>query len=236
MTEDIKAIFLDEESNQFDLSFKLIVIGDSSVGKSCLTMKAIKNLFDENTQATVGFEFFSCNVKIDNKTVKLQIWDTCGQEIYRSLITNFYRNAAFAIIVYSIDNRKSFENVGFWLKELKNFSSVNIQTFLIGNKNDLEGMRKVTFQEGESLSKELSMNGFLETSAKTGLNARRLFLDSSIILYKNYNFNSSRRSFSRSSSYDQSLVRENKIKLPTTMNDEKKGKVEDGGKDKKCCK
>jgi small GTP-binding protein len=94
---------LPEDYQNYDLSFKIIVIGDSGVGKSCLTMRATKNLFDNNYNATVGFEFFTFNMKIDNQVVKLQVWDTCGQEIYRSLITNFYRNSSLAIIVYSID-------------------------------------------------------------------------------------------------------------------------------------
>ena len=94
---------LPEDYSNYDLSFKIIVIGDSGVGKSCLTMRATKNLFDNNYNATVGFEFFTFNVKINNQVVKLQVWDTCGQEIYRSLITNFYRNSSLAIMVYSID-------------------------------------------------------------------------------------------------------------------------------------
>jgi len=94
---------LPEDYTNYDLSFKIIVIGDSGVGKSCLTMRGTKNLFDSNYNATVGFEFFTFNVKINNQIVKLQVWDTCGQEIYRSLITNFYRNSSLAIMVYSID-------------------------------------------------------------------------------------------------------------------------------------
>jgi small GTP-binding protein len=103
MDEELKYEILAEENPQYDLSFKLIVIGDSGVGKSCLTMKATKNLFENNYSATIGFEFFTFNIKINEKIVKLQIWDTCGQEIYRSLITNFYRNSSLAMMVYSID-------------------------------------------------------------------------------------------------------------------------------------
>lgn len=102
-SNNMQISILGEENTHFDLSFKIIVVGDSGVGKSCLTMKATKNTFEENSTATVGFEFFSFNMKANDKIVKLQIWDTCGQEIYRSLITNFYRNSALAIIMYSID-------------------------------------------------------------------------------------------------------------------------------------
>jgi Ras-related protein Rab-1A len=94
---------LKEDYPNYDLSFKIIVIGNSGVGKSCLAVQATKNLFENNYVATVGFEFFSFNLKLDGKVIKLQIWDTCGQEIYRSLITNFYRNSSLAIIVYAID-------------------------------------------------------------------------------------------------------------------------------------
>jgi small GTP-binding protein len=94
---------LPEDYPNYDLSFKVIVIGNSGVGKSCLSVKATKNIFTESYSATIGFEFFTFNIKLNNnKVIKLQIWDTCGQEIYRSLITNFYRNCSLAIIVYSV--------------------------------------------------------------------------------------------------------------------------------------
>jgi small GTP-binding protein len=101
--DDYKWEILTDNYSQYDLSFKLIVIGDSGVGKSSLTLKATKNLYENSYNATIGFEFFSFNIKINDKVIKLQIWDTCGQEIYRSLITNFYRKSSLAIMVYSID-------------------------------------------------------------------------------------------------------------------------------------
>ena len=94
---------LREDYPNYDLSFKVIVIGNSGVGKSCLSMKATKHKFENNYLTTIGFEFFTFNMKIEGKVVKLQIWDTCGQEIYRSLITSFYKNSSLAIIVYSIE-------------------------------------------------------------------------------------------------------------------------------------
>ena len=129
---------LPEDYNKYDLSFKIIVIGNSGVGKSCLSIKATKNIFENNYLATVGFEFFSFNVKLDDKVVKLQIWDTCGQEIYRSLITNFYRNSSLAVIVYAIDDRQSYQDIELWLKDLKTYSNPDIKVFLIGNKTDME--------------------------------------------------------------------------------------------------
>ena len=105
-TGTFEADVLPEDSPEYDLSFKIIVIGNSGVGKSCLSIKATKNIFESNYLATVGFEFLAFNVKLNDKIIKLQIWDTCGQEIYRSLITNFYRNSSLAIIVYAIDEYK----------------------------------------------------------------------------------------------------------------------------------
>ena len=102
-TTDIKCEIVKDENNQYDLSFKIIVIGDSGVGKSSLTTKAIKNYFDEFYSTTVGFEFLTQTMKIEDKYVKLQIWDTCGQEIYKSLISNFYRNSSLAMMMYSVD-------------------------------------------------------------------------------------------------------------------------------------
>ena len=141
LPNDLKYEILPDDYTQYDLSFKVIVIGDSGVGKSCLTNKATKNIFEEDYNATVGFEFFTFNIKIDKKVIKLQIWDTCGQELYRSLITNFYRNTSLAIIVYAINNEESFKDIDMWLKELRTHASPDVKVFLIGNKIDLENER-----------------------------------------------------------------------------------------------
>lgn len=112
--DDIKCEVLTDEAIKYDLTFKMIIIGDSGVGKSSLTLKATRNKSDDFYNATVGFEFYTFNVKIDDKIIKLQIWDTCGQEIYRSLISSFYKNSAITMIVYSIDREESFThwNIG----------------------------------------------------------------------------------------------------------------------------
>ena len=102
-TSDLKCEILPDECTQYDLSFKLIILGDAGVGKSCLTLKALKDFFVESYCATVGFEFYTQTLKIQDKYVKLQIWDTCGQEVYRSLISSFYRNSSLAMMVYSVD-------------------------------------------------------------------------------------------------------------------------------------
>ena len=183
---EYKFEILPEDYTNFDLSFKLIVIGDSGVGKSCLTNNAIKNTFDESYNATVGFEFCVFNVKINDKVVKLQIWDTCGQELYRSLITNFYRNSSLAIIVYAINSKESFDNIEMWLRELRTHSNPDAKIFLIGNKVDLENQREVTKEEGEKFSKDNNIHEFMESSAKTGVNAQKIFIKAAQRLYEDY--------------------------------------------------
>ena len=177
---------LPDDYTQYDLSFKVIVIGDSGVGKSCITNKATKNIFDDNYNATVGFEFFTFNIRINEKIIKLQIWDTCGQELYRSLITNFYRNSSLALIVYSVTSKDSFKNIDMWLRELRTQSNPDVKIILIGNKIDLTDQRVVTKEEGELFAEKNNMNLFLETSAKTGFNAQSTFIQMANILYQDY--------------------------------------------------
>ena len=184
--EEFSIELLPEDFAQYDISFKIIVIGDSSVGKSCLTTQAVRNNFIEFYQATVGFEFLTFNLRINSNVVKLQIWDTCGQEVYKSLISNFYRNCSLALIVYAINNRNSFEHAENWLNDLKNQSNPNVRVFLVGNKSDLEKERTVTKEEAENFKQEKKLDRFMETSAKTGDNARNVMLQAAKVLYKDY--------------------------------------------------
>ena len=164
-------------------------MGDCGVGKSCLTLKATKNYFEENYKSTVGFEFCTFNIKINESIIKMQIWDTCGQEAYKSLISSFYKNAILAILVYSIDNYESFENIKLWLNELKIHSNPDVKIFLIGNKIDLEDKRVITKEMAEEFKNNNKINFFIETSAKTGFNAKNVFIEAAKQLYeenKNY--------------------------------------------------
>ena len=184
--EDYRVEILPEDYPQYDVSFKLIFIGDSSVGKSCLTTKAVKNEFEDYYQATVGFEFMTFNLKLNDKIIKFQIWDTCGQEIYKSLISNFYRNSSLAVLVYSIDNKESFNHIENWLNDLKSQANEDVRIFLVGNKADLEEERKVTKEEGEKYKLDYNLDLFMETSAKTGQNARNVLIEAAKILYNDY--------------------------------------------------
>ena len=184
--KDLKYEILPNDVSESDLSFKVIVIGDCYVGKSCLTSKATKNIFDINYNATVGFEFLTFNIKINKKVIKLQIWDTCGQELYRSLITNFYHNASLALIVYAINSKESFNNIDIWLKELRTNSNPDVKIFLIGNKIDLEEEREVSKEEGEKYAKNNNINKFIESSAKNGINAQTTFIEIAYLLYEDF--------------------------------------------------
>ena len=184
--EEFKVELLPEDYAQYDLTFKLIFIGDSGVGKSCLTSKAVKNNFEEYYQATVGFEFLTFNMVVNKMVIKLQIQDTCGQEIYKSLISNFYRNSSLAVLVYSIDSKDSFDHVGKWLDELKNQANPDIRIFLVGNKADLEENRQVQKEDGLKYKNDQKLDLFMECSAKTGYNARNVLVEAAKILYKDY--------------------------------------------------
>ena len=184
--ENMKVEVLPDDYGRYDLSFKMIIVGDAGVGKSCLITKASKGVFDETYSATLGFEFMTFNVKLDDKVIKLQIWDTCGQEIYKSLISGFYRNATLAMIVYSIESRESFNNIKTWLKEIKLQSNPDIKIFLIGNKADLEENRQVKIDEANQLKNESGFHYFSEASAKTGLNTQKVFIEAAKLLYEEH--------------------------------------------------
>ena len=186
MEEKKEYEILGEDYPTYDLSFKIIVIGNSGVGKSSLSIQAARHTFAENYFDTVGVEFFTMNIKLQNKVIKLQIWDTCGQEIYRSLISNFYRNSSLAVIVYSITDSSSFDSIDNWVKELKANSSPDIKVFLIGNKIDLEDQRVVSTEQGKMLQNDYNLDLFVESSAREGHNTEYIFAQAAKVLYDDY--------------------------------------------------
>ena len=125
------------ESN-YDLNYKLIIIGDSAVGKTSITYRATTGVFSDKCAPTIGYEYFNFLVKYKSKIIKLEIWDTCGQEAYRSLIKTFFNNTSLAVIVYAINSRDSFDSIEEWIRTLRNLCSPKIRIFLIGNKNDIK--------------------------------------------------------------------------------------------------
>ena len=172
-----------EDFSGFDLKYKIIIIGRSGVGKSCITNQAVHEEFLKDYKVTIGMEFYVIFVKINDKIIKLQIWDTCGQEAYKSLIANFYRSVSLAFIVYGIDSRESFEDIDYWIKDLKIYNSPDTKLILIGNKCDLESGREVSKEEANKYAETYQFLNFFETSAKTGANIKEMFLDAAKILY-----------------------------------------------------
>ena len=160
--------------SEYDYLFKLILVGDSYVGKTNILSKYIKNEFNQNTKSTVGVEFGAKLLKIEDKIIKAQIWDTAGQERYKSITSAYYKGAKGAFIVYDITNRLTFESVDKWVQDLNLNSDKNITLLLIGNKKDLADKRDVTKEEGEEKAKSFGL-AFLETSALTGENIDKVF-------------------------------------------------------------
>lgn len=164
--------------------FKLVLLGDTAVGKSCLVVRFVRDEFFEFQEPTIGAAFLTQTVALDDATVKFEIWDTAGQERYRSLAPMYYRGAAAAIVVYDITNQDSFAGAKSWVKELQRRGDPNVVIALAGNKADLESRRKVEFEEANSYAED---NGILhlETSAKNANNVKALFVEIAKRLPKN---------------------------------------------------
>lgn len=164
--------------------FKYIIIGDSGVGKSCLLLQFTDKRFEPLHDLTIGVEFGTRMVSIDSKNVKLQIWDTAGQESFRSITRSYYRGACGALLVYDVTRRETFSHLQSWLEDAKSNSHSAMTIMLIGNKSDLESKRVVSKEEGEQFAKK---NGlvFMETSAKTASNVDEAFLRTATIIYEN---------------------------------------------------
>ena len=167
----------------FNYLFKYIIIGDSAVGKSNILLRYIHDKFNEEFQSTIGVEFGAKNLKIEDKIYRIQIWDTAGQETFRSITRAYYKNSVCACVVYDITNRNSFQNVKSWIEDCKKQSPKTVYMVLVGNKVDLEDKREVTSEEGSLYAQKNGML-FFETSAKTGKNIEEIFMNSSYEIAK----------------------------------------------------
>ncbi|KAJ3435793.1 ras-related protein rab-2a [Anaeramoeba flamelloides] len=168
--------------NNCDFLYKFVIIGDSGVGKSCLLLQFTDKRFQAVYDLTIGVEFGARLIEIENKKIKLQIWDTAGQESFRSITRSYYRGAAGALIVYDITRRETFDHLVTWLKDAREHSSPNLQIMLIGNKSDLGFKREVKKEEGQKFADEHGLL-FLETSAKTAENVEKAFQTTSRDIY-----------------------------------------------------
>ena len=172
--DEFEVEIIDDDETECNLKFKVIVIGNAFVGKTSLISKGAKGIFNESYSPTISFEILNFIVKINDKVIKLELWDTCGQEAYKSLVSKFYKNSTLAMLVYSIDVKKSFDDIKSWLHEVKSESSPDIKIFLIGNKADLEDEREIQFKDAKAFAEENGFDLFYETSAKNGLNVKKL--------------------------------------------------------------
>ena len=165
-----------DDTDQTAALFKLIIIGDTGVGKSCLLAKLIRDDFNQEHQVTIGVEFGNYAMCVNDDTlIKLQIWDTAGQESFRSITRIFYKGSHAVMLVFDITTRSSFENIRTWKKEIENNAEEGIVCYLVGNFADLENEREVTRAEALEMVKELGFAHYMETSAYTGMNVSGLF-------------------------------------------------------------
>eukprot|EP00599_Poterioochromonas_sp_BG-1_P002327 CAMPEP_0173147966 /NCGR_PEP_ID=MMETSP1105-20130129/9439_1 /TAXON_ID=2985 /ORGANISM="Ochromonas sp., Strain BG-1" /LENGTH=216 /DNA_ID=CAMNT_0014062531 /DNA_START=132 /DNA_END=782 /DNA_ORIENTATION=+ len=152
------------KDEEYDYLFKVVLIGDSGVGKSNLLSRFTRNEFNLESKSTIGVEFATKSILVDGKTIKAQIWDTAGQERYRAITSAYYRGAVGALLVYDISKALTFENVERWLKELRDHAENNIVIMLVGNKSDLKHKRAVATEDAMSFAERNNL-AFIETSA-----------------------------------------------------------------------
>ncbi|XP_047319346.1 ras-related protein RABA5a-like [Impatiens glandulifera] len=163
-----------EEEQTEDYLFKIVMLGDSAVGKSNLLARFARDEFYQNSKSTIGVEFQTQTLDINGKEVKAQIWDTAGQERFRAVTSAYYRGAVGALLVYDISRQQTFENISRWLNELHTHSDMNVVTILVGNKSDLKDSREVATSEGKSLAEAEGLF-FIETSALDSSNVTAAF-------------------------------------------------------------
>jgi len=154
--------------------FKLVFLGEQSVGKTSLITRFMYDSFDNTYQATIGIDFLSKTMYLEDRTVRLQLWDTAGQERFRSLIPSYIRDSTVAVVVYDITNANSFHQTSKWIDDVRTERGSDVIIMLVGNKTDLSDKRQVSTDEGERKAKELNVM-FIETSAKAGYNVKQLF-------------------------------------------------------------
>ena len=162
------------EDDNYEFMFKVVLVGDSFVGKTNIMSKYLKNEFHEDSKATVGVEFGSKQFNVEGHSIKAQIWDTAGQERYKAITSAYYKGAKGAFIVYDITRKNSFESIDKWINDVTAVADKKITIVLIGNKSDLEDQRQVTKEQGEDKANKLQV-AFLETSAFSGENLEKAF-------------------------------------------------------------
>ena len=157
---------MEDRKDKYDIMIKALLIGDSTVGKTSIIGKYLDKNFSDKTKNTVGIDFKNIKLKIDDENIYLQLWDTAGQEKYRSMTTSYYRGVNIIIIVFDVTNKISFEHVKDWIDNINNFAKMNVIKILVGNKIDLNDLRVISFDDGKKIADFYSIK-YYETSAKT---------------------------------------------------------------------
>ncbi|XP_016140850.1 ras-related protein Rab-13-like isoform X2 [Sinocyclocheilus grahami] len=165
-------------AKKYDFLFKLLLIGDSGVGKTCLIIRFAEDNFNSTYISTIGIDFKVKTIEFEGKKVKLQVWDTAGQERFKTITTAYYRGAMGIILVYDITDEKSFENIQNWMKSIKENASVGVSRMLMGNKCDIEAKRKVSKEIGEKSFAALARDILLKSNKKPGPTGREVKLTS----------------------------------------------------------
>ena len=160
---------------EYDYLFKVLLIGNSGVGKSLLLLRFADDVFSENFMPTIGVDFKIRTIEVDGKTIKLQIWDTAGQERFKTITSSYYKGAHGIIVTYDVTDKESFKAIDNWMSEVEKHASDNVSKILVGNKCDLEESRQVSTDEGKELAEHFGIK-FLETSAKQSNNVEEAFI------------------------------------------------------------
>uniref|UniRef100_A0A2P2LP34 GTP-binding family protein n=1 Tax=Rhizophora mucronata TaxID=61149 RepID=A0A2P2LP34_RHIMU len=155
--------------------YKLVFLGDQSVGKTSIITRFMYDKFDNTYQATIGIDFLSKTMYLEDRTVRLQLWDTAGQERFRTITSSYYRGAHGIIIVYDVTDQESFNNVKQWLNEIDRYASENVNKLLVGNKSDLTANKVVSYETAKAFADEIGIP-FMETSAKNATNVEEAFM------------------------------------------------------------
>ncbi|CAL8357940.1 unnamed protein product [Lota lota] len=164
-----------EHEDCFDFLFKIILVGDSDVGKTCVVQSFKAGIFAENQQNTIGVDFTVRTLDIDGKKIKMQVWDTAGQERFRTITQSYYRSAHGAMVAYDITRRPTFESVPHWIHEIRHYGAAGVVLILIGNKSDLQNERQVLFEDACTMAEDKGVLAALETSAKEAQNVDAAF-------------------------------------------------------------
>ncbi|KAD3337981.1 hypothetical protein R6Q59_027310 [Mikania micrantha] len=223
------AFYSEGDSN--DYLFKIVLLGDSGVGKSNLLARFARNEFYSNSKSTIGVEFQTQKMEVNGKEIKAQIWDTAGQERFRAVTSAYYRGAVGALVVYDVSRRQTFDSVGRWLDELHTHCDMNVIIILVGNKSDLKDAREVSATDGKSLAETRSLF-FMETSALDSSNVKAAF---QTIIKEIYNILSMKVIQSQELKKDPSIGSKKTVVLDPKQDANEEDKKEEPPKKAGCC-